>query len=192
MSPRLAGSARVNGHRDYVIKAMLHGLSGPLDGTTYGDLMIPMANNPDDWVASVASYVRTSFGNTGGLVTPADVKRVRAATAARKTPWSIPELETSVPKVLIPDPATWKATASHNSGAAGKAFSMAAWTSGVPQERGMWFQIELPHAATINEIQFSSNSPGGRGGGGVANPVPSAQAPCAAPPGRGPGAGARG
>src|SRR5258708_5621007 len=130
MAPRLAGSPRVNGHRDYMIKAILHGLSGPLDGTTYGDLMIPMANNPDDWVASVASYVRTSFGNTGGLVTPADVKRVRAATAARKTPWSIPELETSVPKVLIPDPATWKATASHNSGAAGKAFSMAALTKG--------------------------------------------------------------
>src|SRR5260370_31772900 len=173
-------------------KGIVDGLSGPLDGTTYGDLMIPMANNPDDWVASVASYVRTSFGNTGGLVTPADVKRVRAATAARKTPWSIPELETSVPKVLIPDPATWKATASHNSGAAGKAFSMAAWTSGVPQERGMWFQIELPQAATINEIQVSSNSPGGRGGGGGAHPVPSAPAAGPTPPGGRAAAGPRG
>src|SRR5258708_34971071 len=113
MAPPLAGSPRVNGHRDYVVKAILHGLTGPIDGATYGDLMIPMANNPDDWIASVASYVRTSFGNTGGLVTPADVKRVRAATAARKGPWSIPELETSGSKLLIPDPTTCRATASH-------------------------------------------------------------------------------
>ena len=28
MAPRLAGSPRVNGHRDYVIKAVLHGLTG--------------------------------------------------------------------------------------------------------------------------------------------------------------------
>ena len=32
LAPSLAGSARVNGHRDYVIKTLLHGLSGPMDG----------------------------------------------------------------------------------------------------------------------------------------------------------------
>ena len=64
MAPRLAGSPRVNGHRDYVIKAVLHGLTGPVDDRTYTDVMIPMASNPDDWVASVTSYVRTNFGNS--------------------------------------------------------------------------------------------------------------------------------
>ena len=164
MAPRLAGSPRVNGHRDYVIKAVLYGLTGPIDGTNYSDLMIPMGTNSDDWIASVASYVRTSFGNTAGLVTADDVKRVRAATS-RKTPWSIPELEASVPKLMIPDPATWKATASHNAAAAPNAFNMTGWTSGVPQERGMWFQIELPSPAMLTEIQFESPAAAGRGGG---------------------------
>ena len=40
--------------------------------------MIPMGINDDEWIAAVASYVRRSFGNTGGFVTPADVARVRA------------------------------------------------------------------------------------------------------------------
>ena len=35
MAPPLAGSPRVNGHRDYVIKAVLFGLTGPVDGRTY-------------------------------------------------------------------------------------------------------------------------------------------------------------
>ena len=65
------GSPRVNGHRDYVIKAVLHGLNGPVDEKTYSDLMIPMGTNPDEWIASVASYVRTGFGNSASPVTAA-------------------------------------------------------------------------------------------------------------------------
>ena len=73
------GLPRVNGHRDYVVKAVFHGLTGPIDGKTYTDVMMPMGVNNDEWVAAVASYVRRSFGNTGGFVMPADVARVRAA-----------------------------------------------------------------------------------------------------------------
>ena len=32
MAPSLVGSPRVNGHRDYVIKTLLHGLTGPIEG----------------------------------------------------------------------------------------------------------------------------------------------------------------
>ena len=92
MAPPLAGSPRVNGHRDYVVKAILHGLTGPVDNKTYADVMIPMGVNNDEWIAAVSSYVRRSFGNTGGLVTPADVARVRAATEGRKSMWTVPEL----------------------------------------------------------------------------------------------------
>ena len=35
MAPPLAGSPRVQGHRDYVIKTLLHGMTGPLAGQTY-------------------------------------------------------------------------------------------------------------------------------------------------------------
>ena len=81
LAPSLAGSPRVNGHRDYVIKAVLHGLSGPVDGKTYPQVMVAMGSNKDQWIADVASYVRNSFGNTGTLVTPRTSRRVRAATA---------------------------------------------------------------------------------------------------------------
>ena len=56
------------------------------------DVMMPMGANNDEWVAAVSSFVRRSFGNTGGFVTPADVARVRAATADRKAMWTLPEL----------------------------------------------------------------------------------------------------
>ena len=35
MAPPLAGSPRVNGHRDYIIKTVLYGMTGPIDGKTY-------------------------------------------------------------------------------------------------------------------------------------------------------------
>jgi len=181
MAPRLAGSPRVNGHRDYVINAILHGLAGPVDDRSYTDVMVPMATNPDDWVAAVASYVRTNFGNTAGLVNAADVKRVRAATASRKQPWSVAELEASLPKVLLPDPA-WKLSASHNPGAVAGALTLAAWTSQAPQAPGMWFQVELPKPELIAEVQFDSTAGGGRGGRGRAGQAAGA-APGAAPAG---------
>src|SRR6185503_19110095 len=53
MAPPLAGSPRVNSHRDYVINAVLHGLTGPVDGRQYTQVMIPMGTNDDEWVASV-------------------------------------------------------------------------------------------------------------------------------------------
>ena len=163
---RLAGSPRVSGHRDYVVKTLLHGLTGPVDGRSYTELMIPMGANPDDWIAAVASYVRTSFGNTGGMVTPADVKRVRAEAGTRRTPWTVAELEGSLPRAIPPDMTTWKLTASHNPTAATTALNLSGWSSQAPQAPGMWFQIELPQTAQVAEIQFISTAGGGRGGGG--------------------------
>ena len=166
MAPSLASSARVQGHRDYVVKTLLHGMDGPIDGKTYpAGVMAPMGTNRDEWIASIASYVRNAFGNVGSFVTAADVARVRAATAGRKTFWKIDELLASLPAVLEVLP-TWKATASHNPEAAPGAFSFATWTSGAPQAAGMWFQIELPEATRLIEIQFASTGGVGFGGGG--------------------------
>lgn len=116
---------------------------------------------------AIASYVRNSFGNSAGLVTAADVARVRAETAARKTPWTLPELEASLPLLL--DSQQWKLTASHSADNAATAASLRGWNSGVPQVQGMWFTIELPHAAAVTEVQFESavsTGTGGRGGAG--------------------------
>src|SRR6185437_10721065 len=83
LAPSLAGSPRVNGHRDYVIAAVIHGLAGPIDGRTYPQVMVPMGSNDNRWIADVASFVRNSFGNSGALASTADVARVRAATGTR-------------------------------------------------------------------------------------------------------------
>lgn len=165
MGPPLAGSPRVQGHRDYVIKTLLHGMTGPLAGQTYTQVMLPMGTQTDDWIADVASYIRNSFGNNASLVSAADVARVRASTSARKTMWTFPELEASLPR-LVPVEPSWVASASHNTGRAANGLTLAAWTSGQPQEPGMWFQVELPKPVNLTEIQFESGAPGGRTGRG--------------------------
>jgi mono/diheme cytochrome c family protein len=179
LAPSLAGSPRVNGHRDYVIAAVMHGLAGPIDGRTYPQVMVPMGSNNDRWIADVASFVRNSFGNSGALASTADVGRVRAATAARGQ-WTVAELEASLPRALVPD-STWKVSASHDarpapqanadggynylSNAAG-ALTFLGWTTGAPQQAGMWFQIELPTPAMLTELQFTSSRTGDDGAGG--------------------------
>ena len=153
MAPPLLTSNRVQGHRDYVIKTMLHGLSGPLDGRTYAD-MVPMGTNTDEWIAAVASYVRSGFGGTW-VVTPTDVAKVRTATSNRRSPWTVSELESSLPRPLVADPA-WKVTASHNSADAVRGVDFAGWTSGASRQAGMWFQIELPAPIMLVEVQYDS------------------------------------
>jgi putative membrane-bound dehydrogenase-like protein len=163
LGPPLAGSPRVQGHRDYVIKVLLKGLGGPLDGKTYRDVMVPMGGT-DEWVAGIASFVRSSFGNTGGMVTPADVARVRAEIAGRNTPWTLPELEASLPHLL--DSVQWKVTASHGNETAAGAATLRGWNSGAPQTAGMWLTVELAQPAVVSEVQFESMTAAGRGGRG--------------------------
>ncbi|HXW04230.1 MAG TPA: PVC-type heme-binding CxxCH protein [Vicinamibacterales bacterium] len=166
MAPSLVGSSRVTGHRDYVIKTLLHGLQGPVEGQTYtGGVMAPMGANTDEWVAAIASYVRNTFGNVASFVLPAEVARIRAAEADRRELWTFDSLLASLPRAIPAQPA-WRATASHNPERAMGAFSFASWTTGAPQEPGMWFQIELPQPARVTEIQFTSPGMGGGGGRG--------------------------
>jgi len=153
MAPALAGSPRVQGHRDFVIKSLLHGLTGPVGGTTYTQVMVPMGTQKDEWVAAIASYVRNSFGNTASFITPADVARVRAATPTRTASWTVDEIQSLLPTLLLVQP-TWKATASHNAAIAGGGLTLAGWTTAAPQEAGMWWQVELPSAVNLTEIQF--------------------------------------
>jgi hypothetical protein len=136
-----------------------------MDGQRYDETMIPMGANPDEWIAAVGSYVRNSWGNRAPFVSAADVARVRAASAGRNTSWTVEEIEARLPKALVAND-QWKLTASHNTAAARNALSLAPWTTGAPQQPGMWLQIELPQAAMVTEIQFDSESSSGRGGGG--------------------------
>jgi mono/diheme cytochrome c family protein len=187
MAPPVAGSPRVQGHRDYVIKTLLHGLTGPVGGQSYAQVMIPMGSQTDEWIAAVGSYVRNSFGNTATFITPSDVARVRAATRNRKTSWTVSELEGTLPMPLETQ-ARWTVTASHNPSAAPAGLTFAGWTSGIPQQAGMWYQVELPEPTLVAEVQLDAAGGGrlgstGRGGGrgrGAAAAEPQAPPP---PPG---------
>ena len=153
-----------------MVKVLLHGITGPIDGRKYPQVMIPMGANKDQWIADVASFVRNAFGNNGAFVTPADVARVRSMSADRTAPWSAEEIDGTLPR-LLPVDSGWKATVSNDAhptpqpNAAGGfnyqpspsgAFTYQGWTSGSAQEPGMWFQVELPAAVDLTEIQFTS------------------------------------
>jgi len=159
-APALAGSPRVLGHRDYVAKVILHGLSGPVEGRSYAEVMAPMRAGTDRWIADVASYIRNGFGNSASIVSEAEVARVRKETAAREMMWTVEELDRTLPRPIIPD-ATWAAAASHNNGGAAGAFDYSRWSTNAPQEAGMWFRIELPQSVVLTELQFDSPTAGG-------------------------------
>ncbi len=150
LAPPLAGSkTAVQG--DFILRVIMHGLSGPVNGKTYQAQMIPMANNSDEWIADIASYVRKSFGNSGRFVDKAEVARLRKELATRSTPWTLEELRSFGPQPFV-NRAAWKLTASHNAKGLTKAIDGnlgTRWDTHTPQVPGMWVQIELPKAANI-------------------------------------------
>jgi mono/diheme cytochrome c family protein len=158
MAPPFVGSKTVSGHRDGPVLALLHGLAGPVNGKTYEAQMVSMAGNSDDWIASVASYVRNSFGNSGAFVTPEEVKRLRIATKDRTQPWTQKELMDALPKPLG-DAKKWKLTASVNPGGCSAAVDGDAktrWDTKTSQAPGQWFQIELPEETEIAGVRLDA------------------------------------
>lgn len=97
LAPSLVGSPRVTGDPKQLVPILLHGLVGPLDGKNYqAGFMAPgaalgLARERD--IAQVLSYLRYAWDGRGGPVTENDVKAIKNATAARKTPWTQEELE---------------------------------------------------------------------------------------------------
>ena len=92
-APPLAGAKDVNGDPEKLVKILLHGLSGPVDGKSYADIMPPLGGNTDEYIASVISYIRNDMGNKASVVKPDQVKKIRQASAGRTTPWTMKELD---------------------------------------------------------------------------------------------------
>lgn len=152
----LAGSRIVTGHRDGTVLVLLGGLTGPVNGKTYEAQMLPMNTNSDEWIASVASYVRNSFGNRGSFATPDDVKRLRAT--ARKEPWTETELLAALPSVLG-GAKDWKLKASLNEGGCSAVVdgkNSTRWDTQGEQKPGQWFQVEFPAAVKISGLVLDS------------------------------------
>lgn len=120
--------------------------------------MVPMASNDDEWIASVVSYIRNSFGNRAPFVTPPDVARVRSVTQGRAEPWTIEELRAALPQI-VKNQKQWKLTASHHQDVASAAVDgnpNSRYDTGASQTPGMWFQVELPQETTLAGLHLDS------------------------------------
>jgi len=106
-APILVDSKRINGDKSALIKIIMHGLTGPVDGKEYPSVMPSLGANSDEWVASVVNYVRYEFGNayrrfrrpgdtTRIAVSISDVAAIRSQFAKRTDLWTLAELETGV------------------------------------------------------------------------------------------------
>ena len=92
--PPLAGSEWVAKSNETLIKIVLHGLMGEIEvkGTKYNNVMSPWgAVLDDEEMANVLTYIRSSWGNTGGAVTAEEVKVVRDANKGH-SPWLAADL----------------------------------------------------------------------------------------------------
>jgi len=162
IAPAFSGSQRIQGHPEYVVKTMLHGLTGDLEGKEYEGVMIAMNSNDDDYIASILSYIRNDFGNTASFIQPKYVAQIRSETSSRTRNYSFDELIQEVPKAMrLQD--NWKVSASSTAlqGVGSTrdpayAFGFKGWKTEEVQQPAMWFQVELPTAAQLAEIQFDA------------------------------------
>ena len=97
LAPSLADSKRVGGDPAQLIPAMLHGLTGPIEGKTYaGGFMAPAGSlgiTRDDRLAELLSYIRFAWGRKASVITKDEVNRVRKQYQTRTTPWTDVELK---------------------------------------------------------------------------------------------------
>ena len=81
----LRNSTWVLGREDLLARIVLNGLKGDL-------LMPPMGTLSDQQLAAILTYIRSAWGHDAAPVSPETVAHVRAASAARQTPWTAAEL----------------------------------------------------------------------------------------------------
>ena len=81
MHPPLTSTEFVRGDKKRLIGIVLNGLQGEIEveGDMYNNLMAAQDFLTNEQIADVLTYVRNSFGNKYSLITPAEVKTVRAS-----------------------------------------------------------------------------------------------------------------
>ncbi len=97
LTPSLIGSPRVTGDQETTIKIVLHGLTGPVDGVEYNGPMAPNAQQSDEYIADVVSYIREHL-NQSGTVWRGRIRQVREKNKDRNTYWTLKELKTTEAK----------------------------------------------------------------------------------------------
>ncbi|MBB2145139.1 c-type cytochrome [Pedobacter sp. LMG 31464] len=81
LNPPLSKTEYVLGDQKRLINIVLKGFNTEIeiDGDTYANPMPGLGHLTDQQVADVLSFVRNSFGNKASVITPAQVKVVRAS-----------------------------------------------------------------------------------------------------------------
>ncbi len=88
--PPLVASEWVTGSDARLVQILLHGIQGPIgvNGATYNGLMPAWKSLPDDEIAAIATYVRTTWGNMASPISAELVAAERARTADRTASWN--------------------------------------------------------------------------------------------------------
>lgn len=155
LAPPLAGSKTVH-QGDAMLRVLLNGLEGPIEGKTYESQMIPQNTNSDQWLADITSYVRNAFGNSGKIVHAKEVASLRKELKSRTKPWTIEELRAMSPQPIA-ERKSWKFTSSHNPEKLALMIDnnpSTRWDSKIEQSPSMWLQIELPAPTALIGIEL--------------------------------------
>ena len=154
MAPSLVGSPRLVGSPDAVIRIVLHGLAGPIDGKEYIQQMIPMKSNGDQWIADVLTYSRNSFGNNAPEIKAEQVKLIRGTTKDRVTPYTLQDLTEFLP-VSKGEMKDWVYSASHGEHSAKRAADGridSRFSTDSQQRPGMTFTVNMKEVRNIYRI----------------------------------------
>jgi hypothetical protein len=73
-------------------KILLHGLEGPVDGKKYNGPMAPIAQESNEYISDIISYVREEL-NDAGTVWRGRIGRVRTETKDKTGYYTLEELQ---------------------------------------------------------------------------------------------------
>jgi len=97
LAPSLVASPWVRDADDWIVRIVLHGLTGPLriDGETWNATMPGHGHDPvfdDEAIAGLVTHLRRSWGHAESPLEVATVAQIRAATQNRRDAWRVDEL----------------------------------------------------------------------------------------------------
>ncbi len=163
LAPSQVGSPRVLGPKEALVRILLHGLTGPVDGREFATgQMAPLgAAFPDEWSAAVLTYLRQEWTNDATAITPAEVAAIRQRAAGRTTPWTLAELR-QFSAALLTDRTGWVATASGHTArnaidGVNDGSHQHAW-HGV-NNPGAWLAVDLGRPHRLTHLAMLSTEP---------------------------------
>ena len=155
MAPSFVNNPTVIGSKDVLAKVALQGISGPLRGKSYmGGFMMPLKTNDDQYIASVLTYIRNSFGNKAGMIKTEEVAQAREETASMTQAYT----EASLREILLnsgSDIKLWKLSASH--GQKHLQFlqdndEKTTFATKSALKVGTWIETDFPHQRNVFKI----------------------------------------